>query len=86
MFMKYYPVNLNIKNKNCLVVGAGEVGLRKIKTLLECGANVFVVAKEISDVVWKLYEKNLIKVVVKEYEKKDLLNFLKKLLSVFAFY
>ncbi len=31
--MKYYPVFLNLKQKNCLVVGAGQVGKRKIMTL-----------------------------------------------------
>ena len=31
--MKYYPIFLNLKQKNCLVVGAGQVGKRKILTL-----------------------------------------------------
>ncbi len=32
--MRYFPIFLNLKDKNCLVVGAGGVGVRKIKGLL----------------------------------------------------
>ncbi|MGD8664951.1 MAG: NAD(P)-dependent oxidoreductase, partial [Desulfobacterales bacterium] len=35
--MRYYPINLNIQNRNCLVVGGGGVGTRKVITLLDCG-------------------------------------------------
>ncbi len=70
--MKYYPVNLNVKDKECLVVGAGEVGARKINTLLKCGADVFVVSEKVSDSVKKFSEKKLIKLAVKKYEKQDL--------------
>ena len=34
--MRYYPLLLDIRRAHCLVVGAGEVGRRKIKTLLAC--------------------------------------------------
>ena len=36
--MRYYPIFLNLENKACLVVGAGEVGKRKIQSLLDSGA------------------------------------------------
>lgn len=45
--MKYYPVNLSLENKKCVVLGAGIVALRKVKRLLECGARVCVIAEEI---------------------------------------
>lgn len=44
--MRYYPVNLDIKNRDCLVVGGGGVGTRKVKTLLKCGARVTVVSPD----------------------------------------
>jgi precorrin-2 dehydrogenase/sirohydrochlorin ferrochelatase len=44
--MKYYPVHLDIKNRNCLVVGGGAVGTRKVNTLLACGARVTVVSPD----------------------------------------
>ncbi len=42
--MKYYPIQLDIAGKRCLVVGAGSVGTRKIDGLLACGADVTVVS------------------------------------------
>jgi precorrin-2 dehydrogenase / sirohydrochlorin ferrochelatase len=35
--MRYYPMFVSLTGKNCLVVGAGEVGRRKIATLAACG-------------------------------------------------
>lgn len=43
--MKYYPVFMNVKDKSCLVVGGGSVGLRKAAMLQKCGANVRVVSE-----------------------------------------
>lgn len=36
--MRYYPAFINLEKKQCLVVGAGEVGRRKIQSLLDAGA------------------------------------------------
>lgn len=33
--MRHYPIFLNLKNKTCLVVGAGGVGSRKIQSLID---------------------------------------------------
>ena len=44
--MRYYPVHLDIQNRNCLVVGGGAVGTRKVVTLLDCGADVTVISPE----------------------------------------
>lgn len=42
--MRYYPVALNLANKQALVAGGGKVAERKIKTLLKSGAAVKVVS------------------------------------------
>lgn len=44
--MATYPVSLLIKNKLCIVIGAGDVAVRKIKPLLASGAKVKVIAPE----------------------------------------
>jgi precorrin-2 dehydrogenase/sirohydrochlorin ferrochelatase len=44
-----YPLFLDLRERCCLVVGAGNVARRKILSLLECGARVVVVAPEASD-------------------------------------
>jgi len=43
-----YPVNLLVAGKRCLVVGGGEVAVRKARGLLDCGAQVTVVAPTLS--------------------------------------
>ena len=41
--MSYYPIFLSLKDRECLVVGAGEVGRRKIEGLVRGGAGRVVV-------------------------------------------
>ncbi len=42
--MDFLPIFLDIKNRNCLVVGGGEVAARKIALLLRAGARVTVIS------------------------------------------
>jgi len=46
--MTFYPVNLRIKDRLCLVIGGGAVALRKTRSLLEAGARVRVVSPELA--------------------------------------
>jgi precorrin-2 dehydrogenase/sirohydrochlorin ferrochelatase len=41
-------VNLDLRGRTCLVVGGGEVGERKVRGLLECGARVRLVSRELT--------------------------------------
>lgn len=43
----YYPVFLDIAGKRCVVIGGGQVALRKVQTLLEYGAKVEVISPEL---------------------------------------
>lgn len=70
--MKYYPVNLDVRNRNCLVVGGGDVGTRKVKTLLECGAAVTVVSKDMSEDLKNLSAKELLRLKERPYRSSDL--------------
>lgn len=45
--MNLYPVNLNIADRLCLIVGGGAVAGRKAEALLSCGAKVVVVSPQI---------------------------------------
>ncbi|MBF0551789.1 MAG: bifunctional precorrin-2 dehydrogenase/sirohydrochlorin ferrochelatase [Deltaproteobacteria bacterium] len=49
--MKYYPMFLDLKGRRCLVVGGGQVAQRKVITLVECGAEVILIAPEVTDVL-----------------------------------
>lgn len=44
-----YPVNLVVAGRSCLVVGGGRVAAQKVRGLLAVGADVTVVAPDISD-------------------------------------
>jgi len=70
--MKYYPVHLNITNRNCLVVGGGGVGTRKVKTLLDCGARVTVVSLEVSPQLRDLAASGDIIMAERSYQSDDL--------------
>ncbi len=70
--MRYYPVHLDIKNRNCLVVGGGAVGTRKVNTLLECGARVTVVSPNPTRQLTKLATEGAITLTQRSYRSADL--------------
>jgi len=70
--MKYYPVHLDIKNRNCLVVGGGAVGTRKVNTLLECGAGVTVVSPNPTPQLTELASEGAITLTRRAYRSSDL--------------
>jgi precorrin-2 dehydrogenase/sirohydrochlorin ferrochelatase len=70
--MKYYPVHLDIKNRNCLVVGGGAVGTRKVDTLLTCGARVTVVSPTSTQQLKKLASKGSVILRERAYRSADL--------------
>jgi len=70
--IKYYPLNVALKNKKCVVFGAGLVALRKVRRLLEYGAAVSVVAQEIAPQLKSLFEKKKIIFKNKAAGLKDL--------------
>jgi precorrin-2 dehydrogenase/sirohydrochlorin ferrochelatase len=70
--MRYYPVHLDIKNRNCLVVGGGAVGTRKVNTLLECGARVTVVSPNPTRQLTKLAAEGAITLTQRSYRSADL--------------
>ena len=45
--MTYYMACLDVRDRDCLVVGGGRVAAEKVNGLLQCGAAVTVVATEI---------------------------------------
>jgi uroporphyrin-III C-methyltransferase/precorrin-2 dehydrogenase/sirohydrochlorin ferrochelatase len=70
--MKHLPIFLNIRDKPCLVVGAGRIAARKIELLLKAGADVSVVANDIGSEVSELEKQGTIHCQLKNYEPADL--------------
>lgn len=52
--MRFYPVNLNIEEKLCIVIGGGKVAERKIKTILSCGGKVKIISPGLSPLLSKM--------------------------------
>lgn len=46
MSVPLLPIFVKLEGRPCLVVGAGAIGLQKVHSLLECGAQLAVVAPE----------------------------------------
>ena len=44
--LSYYPLFIDLRKKKCVVVGGGQVALRKVLSLLECGAEVTVISPD----------------------------------------
>ena len=70
--MRYYPVNLDIKNRKCLVVGGGFVGTRKVITLLDCGAIVTVISPDAAEKLLELAGNGSIRWEKRSYLASDL--------------
>jgi precorrin-2 dehydrogenase/sirohydrochlorin ferrochelatase len=70
--MRYYPVNLDVRNKDCLVVGGGPVGERKAKTLLACGARLFIVSPEVTQTLRDLAAAGKVEAAYRPYRPSDL--------------
>lgn len=72
--MRYYPVLLDLHGKQCLVVGAGQVGTRKIQTLLSCGpALVRIVDPKKPDPCWQeLIDQGIVEYHARGFQPGDL--------------
>ena len=49
--MDYLPLFVDVANRRCLLVGAGEVAQRRLNWLIDAGAYVVVVAPDIGEEV-----------------------------------
>jgi len=54
--MSWYPVSLNLKDRNCLIVGGGKVAERKLKSLIKAEANVTLIAPKINSILQEMRE------------------------------
>ena len=70
--MKYYPAFLDIKGKNALVIGGGVVALRKVETLLECGAVVSIISRELNEELNRLVKERRVRHKGKRFRDEEL--------------
>jgi len=70
--MDYLPLFHRIADRKCLVIGGGEVALRKVRLLLEAGAKVLVVSPQVCAELQALEARNVIQVSRKTFHPNDL--------------
>jgi precorrin-2 dehydrogenase/sirohydrochlorin ferrochelatase len=70
--MRYYPIFLDLKGVPCLVVGGGQVGERKIKTLQTCGAKIFLVSRELTPYLEKEIQHGRVELLAQDYQTEHL--------------
>ncbi|UCB48810.1 MAG: bifunctional precorrin-2 dehydrogenase/sirohydrochlorin ferrochelatase [Deltaproteobacteria bacterium] len=69
LFMSYYPVLIHLEGKKVVVVGGGTVAERKIETLLEYGAVVQVVSRDLTPRLLKYSEEGTIDFLGQEFHE-----------------
>src|SRR5262245_27962968 len=71
--MHYYPVYLDLKDRNVLVVGGGEIAQGKILQLVEAGARVSVVSPTLTPRLAEMAEQRVIDYHAGNFATHDLL-------------
>ena len=75
--MAYFPMFVDMTERECLIVGGGNVAYRKVMVMLDFGAKVTVVAEDICDELRKLTiddtanKENRITFIKRRFERKD---------------
>lgn len=70
----WFPLFINIKDRPVIVVGAGRVAARRIRTLLQFSCRLTVIAPEVSEAVEEAAKEGRLRLVKKAYGPEDLLN------------
>jgi len=70
--MPYYPILVDLQGKEVVVIGGGTVAQRKIETLLEYGAVVNVVSRQLTPMLNRYLEEGKIKFLGEEFRESYL--------------
>lgn len=70
--MRYYPVFLDIAGKPAVVIGGGQVALRKVEGLLDAGAHVTVISPALHPDLEALVAAGRVRHIAREYSPGDL--------------
>ncbi len=70
--MRYYPVFLDIAGKPAVVIGGGQVALRKVEGLLDAGAHVTVISPALHPDLEALVAAGRVRHIAREYSHGDL--------------
>jgi len=71
MALSYMPISLAMKGRTCLVVGGGNVALRKVETLLDYDTDITVIAPEVDNKLKAFAERGKIKLEQRPYRSPE---------------
>jgi precorrin-2 dehydrogenase/sirohydrochlorin ferrochelatase len=72
--LNYYPIYLNLKNKQCVLIGGGTVGYRKALKLIEAGADLTIISPALCSELMSLACDNKFTHINRRYQSGDLDN------------
>src|SRR5437868_5229576 len=70
--MTLFPMFLKLEGRQCLVVGAGAIAQEKMPSLLEAGAQVKVVAPQVTDPIAELARSGKVSLEQRDFVESDL--------------
>jgi precorrin-2 dehydrogenase/sirohydrochlorin ferrochelatase len=69
--LRYYPINIDITDKRCVVLGGGGVAERKVESLLRCRGRVTVISPDLTPRLKELLSHSKIQHLCREYQRGD---------------
>jgi len=72
--MDHLPVFINLRQKSCLVVGGGDIALRKVNLLLKAQAKIKCISPEFCNGLIDLSKENTLDLIEKRFESSDIDN------------
>jgi len=77
-------IDLNIENKNVLVIGAGIEGAKKVKFLVEHNCNIILISENINPDITNYNKRSNLKIIRTKIEDVDVLSQFDNLFLIFA--
>ena len=68
----YFPMFVDISHKKVVVVGAGTIAKRRIRTLVDFTENLTVIAPEVNPELLELQSQGKILILKKQYQREDI--------------
>ena len=75
MRMSYFPINLEMTGRRCLVIGGGVVAERKVFNLMEVGAEVCVLSPDATENILLWSKAKSVEFIPRRYQPGDLAEF-----------
>lgn len=71
--MSYLPIFLDVRGRNCVVIGGGDIAERKVRSLVEAGASVTVISPKVTAGLAAMVRAQTIRHLERVYRRGDLI-------------